>query len=237
MWEEQRLSIPVLMDKDETLKEAFNAGRSRTFIIQQGTIVQEDCADYMHLVAGVETLLPKAATKSGSRTSIQSMKNPIKESDKAESAKSSVSASMVGTPAPAIRLKTLNGSDYDLAKDSSAVVIVDFWTTWCGPCRQALPSLQKFHDWTQKTGKPVSLYAVNCEQTEEVVRKLWKEKHLSIPVLMDKTGAVARAFNVVGLPRTFIIRQGKIVQEDTSTAFEALVAAVEALLPKSDVKE
>ena len=51
-------------------------------------------------------------------------------------------------------------------------------------------------------------------------------------VLMDKSGAVADAFNVVALPRTFIIRQGKIVQEDVNTDFDALVATVEAVLTR-----
>ena len=235
LWEDQRLSIPVLLDKDEAVKEAFKVGMSETFIIHKGKIVHEGGLDYMMAVAHVEAVLSKADTNSGPRAMIKSTTNAVAK-ETGQGTKSSAPDSMVGKPAPAIRLKRLDGSDYDLAKDSSAVVVVDFWTTWCGPCRQALPSLQKFHDWTQKTGKSVSLYAINCGQTEEVVRKLWKEEHLSIPVLMDKAGAVADAFNVAALPRTFVIHQGKIVHADVSTDFSALVATVEALLPKKDLK-
>ncbi|MCY2952898.1 MAG: sigma-70 family RNA polymerase sigma factor [Planctomycetota bacterium] len=236
LWEDQRLSVPVLLDRDEAVKEAFKVGMPQTFIIHQGKIVKEYGGEYMQVVAEVEALLSKEDTKSGPRAMIESTPDLVGKEIR-EGAKSSVPASIVGKPAPAIRLKTLSGADYDLAKDSSAVVIVDFWTTWCGPCRQALPSLQKFHEWTQKMGKPVSLYAVNCGQTEEVVRKLWKEQQLSIPVLMDKAGEVADAFNVVGLPRTFMIHQSKVVQADMSTDFNMLVAAVEALLAKNDTND
>jgi thioredoxin-like negative regulator of GroEL len=205
----------------------------QTFIVHRGKIIQDDVIDYMQVVADVEAALSLEGTKRGPSAKVEIP--PVQMVKRiGQDAKTSEPTSMVGKTAPTIRLKTLDGNDYDLAKDSAVVVILDFWTTWCGPCRQALPSLQKFHEWTQKTGQPVSLYAVNCGQTDEVVRELWKQKQLSMTVLMDKAGGVADAFNVVALPKTFIIRQGNVVQEDVVTDFDTLVATVERLLPRKD---
>jgi peroxiredoxin len=233
LWKEQGLSVPVLLDKDEAAKEAFKVGMPQTFIVHRGKIIQDDVIDYMQVVADVEAALSLEGTKRGPSAKVEIP--PVQMVKRiGQDAKTSEPTSMVGKTAPTIRLKTLDGNDYDLAKDSAVVVILDFWTTWCGPCRQALPSLQKFHEWTQKTGQPVSLYAVNCGQTDEVVRELWKQKQLSMTVLMDKAGGVADAFNVVALPKTFIIRQGNVVQEDVATDFDTLVATVERLLPRKD---
>lgn len=197
-WAEMGLSIPVLLDKAESVKQAYNVGLSRVFVISGGKIVDEDNADFSQIVAIIESLLAE---------------NP-------GPAEHASAEGMVGQPAPPIRLKTLSGVDCDLAADRSNVIIVDFMTTWCGPCRDALPVWQKLSEWAKQTGKPIFIYAIDCGQTEEVVQKLWQQLRLSIPALMDKDNRIADAFHVTTLPRSYMIHRGTIVHTYTGLDVE-----------------
>ncbi len=237
LWAEAGLSIPVLMDKDAAMKGSFNVESFRTwaprvFVIHQGRIVHDGSlvglGSYMDLQVVVESLVREGHLQATSEPA-----KPPADRGIAVGMDDSPRVSMVGKPPPPIRLKRLDGSEYNLAQDESKVILVDFWTTWCGSCREGFPSLQKFHEWTKKTGGRVSLLAVNCAQTEEMAGKLWKELGLTIPVLMDKDGSVSNAFHVHALPRSFIIHQGRIVRENIPADFDTLVAVAESLLAQT----
>jgi thiol-disulfide isomerase/thioredoxin len=115
-----------------------------------------------------------------------------------------------GRPAPDVALKTVDGKDYSLAHDPSRVIVLDFWATWCGPCRRGLPLLQEVHDWAKKEGKSVSVYAVNIEETPEQVNRFWAQLKLTLPVLMDVKGEVAQAYRANSIPQTVIISGGRV---------------------------
>ncbi|MBG83104.1 MAG: hypothetical protein CMJ40_00995 [Phycisphaerae bacterium] len=123
---------------------------------------------------------------------------------------------MVGRPAPSLKLPDLAGEIVDLANLRGRVLVIDFWATWCGPCRQALPKLQSLAD--EMSDSPVTILAVNCyeqkkgEAMEEAVKSVVKSLSLKLPVLLDVDGAAARSWGVKGLPSTFVVdEKGQIV--------------------------
>ncbi len=138
-------------------------------------------------------------------------------------------------PAPPLNLPTIDGIDHDIAVDDkdAKVIVLDFWATWCPPCRAALPGLQELYDWVQTDGKPVAIYAVNQGETVEEVKQFWADNKLSIPVLMDENFIAAESYGVNGIPQTVIIANGKVqhVHEGYYDGLEDQIKAeVEALL-------
>jgi thiol-disulfide isomerase/thioredoxin len=92
------------------------------------------------------------------------------------------------------------------------VVVLDFFATWCGPCRRGLPVLQQFSDWATGQGKPVRVFAVNIWQREagdaarrEAVQKFWSGQKLTVPVLMDYKDALGTAYGFTSIPQTVVI--------------------------------
>jgi len=133
-----------------------------------------------------------------------------------------------GEDAPAIKLKTLDGKDYDLAKDPNKVVVIDFWATWCGPCRKGLPKLQSTYDWVTKEKLKVSIYPINIQEQKDEVQEFWTDAKLTMPVLMDIQGDVASKYRVRAIPNTLVIVNGKIAESFVGLASEeAIKKAIE----------
>lgn|GEM_PF-1738464 len=114
-------------------------------------------------------------------------------------------------PAPPIELKTLDNKQYKLANDKADIVVLDFWATWCGPCIEGLPHLQRFADWAKSNKKSVAVYAINQEEDKQTIEAFWKQQGLTMPVLLDTDSAVGRAYRVGGIPQTVVIHKGKVV--------------------------
>lgn len=142
---------------------------------------------------------------------------------------------LIGKDTPGLNLPDINGLDHDIAVDDAdaKVIVLDFWATWCPPCVAALPGLQEVYDWAQAEGKPVAIYAVNQGETVEEVKQFWKDKGLTIPVLMDENFTAGQSFHVTGIPQTVIIADGKVqhIHEGYGPGLEDQIKAeVEALL-------
>ena len=116
-----------------------------------------------------------------------------------------------GKAAPDFTLKTINGEDVTLSALKDSVVVLDFWATWCGPCREGMPHLDKIADELKATG--VKVYAVNLEETKEDVQAFIKETNLKLPVLLDSSGDVGRLYRAQGIPETVIIDRNGIVKK------------------------
>jgi peroxiredoxin len=105
--------------------------------------------------------------------------------------------------APDFRLKDENGKIYHLADYRGQVVILNFWATWCPPCRAEMPSMERARQKV-KGGKIVIL-AVNVGEDEDTVFGFTGQFPVTFPLLLDTDGGTIRQYPVSGLPTTFII--------------------------------
>ena len=106
-------------------------------------------------------------------------------------------------------LPQLDGPDVTLTALRGRIVVMDFWATWCGPCRFSLPSLEviakRYRD------RNVSVLLVNMDEDPKKVRE-WVEQRYTTPILLDQEGTVAEQYHVDSLPQTFVMdTEGRIV--------------------------
>jgi len=136
-----------------------------------------------------------------------------------------------GGAAPPLALDDLSGRRVDLAALRGQVVLVNFWATWCGPCRQELPELAA--TWESLGGKCVQLLGVAEESPLEDVQAL--ASRLPYPVLVDRRAEAAAAWKIRGYPHTFLVdAEGMVRRSFAGAVTQAeLVKAVGPLLPAS----
>jgi peroxiredoxin len=104
---------------------------------------------------------------------------------------------------PALALKDVNGAPHDLARYKGRVVLVNFWATWCEPCRQEMPSIQRLRD--RFRGKAFTVLAINVDEPDARVRRFLEETSLDLPVLIDVNKTVTRGWGVRVMPTTFLV--------------------------------
>jgi len=116
----------------------------------------------------------------------------------------------VGQRAPALELETVEGERLSLADYKGQPVVVNFWATWCPPCREELPELIKFSD---ETGVPV--LGVNITNNERRGRRdvdaFLEEVPLSFPVLLDRDGEAVKTYRIVAMPTTYVIGSDGVI--------------------------
>jgi len=110
----------------------------------------------------------------------------------------------VGAVAPDFSLKLLDGGSMKLSQHKGKdIVMLDFWATWCGPCRRALPIVAEIAK--EYEGKGVVVYAVNQRESPAAIRRFLKDAKVEINVALDSDGAVGDRYGVEGIPTTVII--------------------------------
>lgn len=136
-----------------------------------------------------------------------------------------------GEAAPALALADLEGREVDLAALRGKVVAVNFWATWCGPCRTELPELADF--WRAYQGRCFELLGVAEQSARQDVVAL--ARGLPYPVLHDTRADLLDPWGVQGFPITFVIDpEGKVRRVFRGAiAKEDLAAAVDPLLPET----
>src|SRR5213075_11211 len=117
--------------------------------------------------------------------------------------------SLEGQKASDFTLTSLDGRSYTLSSLRGKVVLLDFWATWCGPCRIEMPHVQKLHSEFKTKGLVV--FGVNYGETATRVKPFIAKNAYDFTILMDKTQEVGGHYQVNGIPALFIIdRQGVI---------------------------
>ena len=100
-------------------------------------------------------------------------------------------------------LKDLNGNLVRLDDFRGTVVFLNFWATWCPPCRVEMPSMEKLYK--EFKNKKFIILAVDMQEDSETVRKFKEKFKLSFPILLDEDGVVASFYGVSGIPATYFI--------------------------------
>ena len=114
-----------------------------------------------------------------------------------------------GALAPDFLLPTLDGKTVRLSDLRGKGVVINFWATWCPPCRKEMPQLVAAYQRYRNEG--LEVVAVNVGEPEDRVRQFAEEFGMRFTVALDKIGAVARTYSLLGLPTTFFVdRQGVI---------------------------
>jgi peroxiredoxin len=119
-------------------------------------------------------------------------------------------AAMAGTaPAPDFALKSDSGENLRLSELRGEVVLINFWASWCGPCRQEMPILNELHEQYQDMG--FTVLGVNVEENSAQARKLLEDMPVTFPVLFDTDSKVSRQYDVVAMPSTVLVdRDGNV---------------------------
>lgn len=160
----------------------------------------------------------------------QAIKSPRSEPQPGQTALLSV-----GSQAPDWDLKTVDGKTVDLKSLRGKVILLDFWATWCGPCKMSMPGMQKLHD--RFKDKPVAILGVNCRERTGAAGAVAyvKEKAYTYGQLFNGD-AVADAYRVNGLPCVYVIGpDGKVVFATSgyNPALEQIIAdVIQNALPK-----
>ncbi len=122
----------------------------------------------------------------------------------------SVSALELGQPAPDFTLKSLAGTNLKLAEQRGKIIVINFWASWCGPCRKEMPVLQKFYEKYQDLG--VSVWGVNVEQENQAGRDFLADLNLSFPILFDASNTISATYQVEAMPTTIIVDRDGLVR-------------------------
>jgi len=118
-------------------------------------------------------------------------------------------AGPAGPPAPQFTLTTRAGRDVSLTQYRGQVVMINFWASWCGPCRQEMPLLESIYKKYNKLG--FTLLGVNVEPDSKAADDWLKATPVTFPILYDKESKVSKLYDVAGMPSTVIIdRSGKL---------------------------
>jgi thiol-disulfide isomerase/thioredoxin len=115
----------------------------------------------------------------------------------------------VGHQAPNFKLSDLAGREVSLDQYRGKIVMLDFWATWCGPCRLSMPMLEKLQ---KEYPNDLALLAINLAEPPDLVRSYIERQHISSTVLLDQDGKVGETYGSDSIPMQVLIDKTGIVQ-------------------------
>lgn len=119
---------------------------------------------------------------------------------------------LVGQPAPDFALRSWEGRNVRLSEHLGEVVLINFWATWCGPCRQEMPLLDEIYGKYRRAG--LVLFSVNLDEANnlDAAREMATTLRVSYPVLFDARKEVSRAYQASTMPLTVLIDREGVVR-------------------------
>ncbi len=112
-------------------------------------------------------------------------------------------AASVKGPAPNFTLKSLSGKNLKLSEMTGNVVLINFWASWCGPCREEMPLLNALHKKYEPLG--FTVLGVNVEEDMEGAMNFLGHVPVDFPILLDNTNKVSKQYKVVAMPTTVVV--------------------------------
>ena len=139
-----------------------------------------------------------------------------------------------GGATPPLALKDASGALHDLKAYRGKVVLINFWATWCEPCRDEMPSLQRLR--ARLSNLPFTILAINMGESEEKAASFLKPLDIDLKVVFDKDTSAAKQWKVRTLPATFVIdTKGNIrysLLGEAQWDSRDFVAAISRLFPR-----
>jgi peroxiredoxin len=107
-------------------------------------------------------------------------------------------------------LKDLSGNEVSLADYHGKVILINFWATWCLPCRIEMPSMEKLYAKFKNDG--FTILAIDMQEDADSVRAFKEQYQLNFPILLDSDGSVGQFYGVISIPTTYLVdREGYII--------------------------
>ena len=142
-----------------------------------------------------------------------------------------------GGATPPLALQDLEGRAHRLEDYRGKVVLINFWATWCEPCRAEMPAMNELR--ASLAGQPFAVLAVNLAESESRIRRFKEQVPLDFPVLLDRDSSVAKAWKARVLPVSFVVdAQGRIrdfAVGEIDWASEPVRKAILALMPRDAI--
>ena len=129
-----------------------------------------------------------------------------------------VEGTQAGDRAPDFQLQNLDGQTVSLGNLQGKPVLINFWATWCSPCRSEMPYIQEiYEEWADKG---LVVLAINIGENSAKAEEFMQNYNLSFTVLLDTKQDVAQRYNISGIPTTFFIDKDGIIQDKVIGAFQ-----------------
>lgn len=129
--------------------------------------------------------------------------------------KDELTAVTIGSDAPTFEAMTLDGTHTKktLANYKHEVVVLNIWATWCGPCREEMPSIQKLHTALGPKGLKIVAVSIDPAGKEQAILDFEKEFGITFEVLHDSTGVIQSIYRTTGVPETFVIGRDGVIRK------------------------
>jgi len=134
-----------------------------------------------------------------------------KEKDSKKAAPASASKPVEGGAAPDFTVKDLEGKDLQLSTLKGSVVLVNFWATWCPPCKEEIPSMIKLNK--AMTGKAFRMLAISIDEDGKDAVENYFKGSKDLPTYLDADGETAQLYGTTGVPETFIVDKQGIIRK------------------------
>ena len=134
----------------------------------------------------------------------------------------------------AISLRSADNRHYKISDYTGKVSVINFWATWCRPCREEIPSLNRLRKTMH--GKPFQLISINYAENADTVKAFLKQVKVEYPVLLDSKGETSAKWKVIAYPSTFVIGSDGKIHYGVNAAIEwdapGVIRLLEGLMPK-----